>query len=173
MPSYCYAIIRKKNLNVEESLVTADYTHSPREREKNMDGKDLKRGMKLHWNCKGVGGKDWAENQGEREKGLDVIFECLMTNDNMAHIYIDCEEGRNWCVPLETLSIAEQPEEEAVRIKLFIEEYDSLCRKHGFYIGACGCCDSPWVIDLPGELNEIELVYASDFEQIIFEKRRS
>ena len=28
----------------------------------------------------------------------------------------------------------------------FFEEYEALCRKHGLHIGACGCCDSPWLV---------------------------
>ena len=28
----------------------------------------------------------------------------------------------------------------------FLREYEKLCRKYGVYVGACGCCDSPWIV---------------------------
>ena len=27
----------------------------------------------------------------------------------------------------------------------FLEEYRALCERHGFYVAACGCCDSPFL----------------------------
>ena len=30
-------------------------------------------------------------------------------------------------------------------IKAFYEEYAKLCYRHNMYIGACGCCHSPWI----------------------------
>ncbi len=33
------------------------------------------------------------------------------------------------------------------RVEAFLKEYDKLCEKYGVSIGACGCCDSPWVAD--------------------------
>ncbi len=32
----------------------------------------------------------------------------------------------------------------------FVAEYRALCEKHRMSLGACGCCDSPWVADLDG-----------------------
>lgn len=29
----------------------------------------------------------------------------------------------------------------------FVKEYELLCKKHEFFIGGCGCCDSPSVDD--------------------------
>ena len=53
----------------------------------------------------------------------------------------------------------------------FLEEYMELCHKHSCYVGACGCCESPWIVerldfdDLMGRLEEHEkhLVKYSDF----------
>jgi hypothetical protein len=32
----------------------------------------------------------------------------------------------------------------------FMKELEELCRKYKQYIDACGCCDSPWISDVPG-----------------------
>lgn len=37
------------------------------------------------------------------------------------------------------------------RAKRFLEEYEAVCRKYGVYVGACGCCDSPWLVDVEDE----------------------
>lgn len=34
------------------------------------------------------------------------------------------------------------------RLKLFLDEYVRLCKKYNLVISACGCCDSPWVIEV-------------------------
>ena len=36
----------------------------------------------------------------------------------------------------------------AEKVRAFIEELEQLTQKHGMKIDACGCCESPWVIDL-------------------------
>ena len=33
----------------------------------------------------------------------------------------------------------------------FLMEYRELCERYGLMIGACGCCDSPWVKKLTPE----------------------
>ena len=34
----------------------------------------------------------------------------------------------------------------------FIKDYEAICRKHGYAVLACGCCDSPWPVgDMNGE----------------------
>lgn len=40
----------------------------------------------------------------------------------------------------------------------FLKDLSELTRKHGFVIGGCGCCGSPYVHHLtrPGELTDLE-----------------
>lgn len=39
----------------------------------------------------------------------------------------------------------------------FLDEYKKLCLKHGVFLDACGCCNSPWVTKVdPTEDNELE-----------------
>ena len=33
------------------------------------------------------------------------------------------------------------------RLNQFLEELTALTKKHGFAIGGCGCCGSPWLYD--------------------------
>ena len=33
------------------------------------------------------------------------------------------------------------------RLEFFLNELSELTKKHGFEIGGCGCCGSPWVFD--------------------------
>jgi hypothetical protein len=42
-------------------------------------------------------------------------------------------------------------------IGAYIQEYETLCHKHKMYIGSCGCCGSPWVINGSGPENDIAL----------------
>ena len=37
------------------------------------------------------------------------------------------------------------------KFEAFMKDHVVLCRKHGYIISACGCCDSPWAI---GECTE-------------------
>jgi len=37
----------------------------------------------------------------------------------------------------------------------FLKEYFELCKKYDLYIGACGCCNSPWVTS---SLSQMDLV---------------
>jgi len=30
----------------------------------------------------------------------------------------------------------------------FLSDYKKLIEKHGIYVGACGCCDSPWIVTI-------------------------
>jgi len=34
------------------------------------------------------------------------------------------------------------------KLDQFLKELTVLCRRYGFKIDACGCCDSPWVVEL-------------------------
>jgi len=49
-------------------------------------------------------------------------------------------------------------EKEKLRAKKneFIEKYRELATRYGLYVGACGCCDSPWVTDI-GPSSKLEL----------------
>ena len=38
----------------------------------------------------------------------------------------------------------------------FLKEYKSLVEKYQIYIEACGCCDSPWLLDVDEEYCSIE-----------------
>ena len=33
------------------------------------------------------------------------------------------------------------------KLNKFLDELTELSRKHGFAIGGCGCCGSPWIYD--------------------------
>ena len=44
--------------------------------------------------------------------------------------------------------------EKTKNLLTFLDEYEALCKKYGVYIGACGCCNSPWLIK--GYEQEIE-----------------
>jgi len=35
---------------------------------------------------------------------------------------------------------------EKERLKKFLEEYTKICKKYGYCINACGCCNSPWIV---------------------------
>lgn len=39
-------------------------------------------------------------------------------------------------------------EDELERIFDFLGEYKELVKKYGLYIGACGCCGSPWLVSM-------------------------
>ena len=39
-------------------------------------------------------------------------------------------------------------EDELESIFDFLGEYKELVKKYGFYIGACGCCGSPWLVSV-------------------------
>jgi hypothetical protein len=47
----------------------------------------------------------------------------------------------------------------------FLEEYSELCQKHHFFIGSCGCCDSPFLVDLSDGNTELR---HNNFENIKF-----
>jgi hypothetical protein len=37
------------------------------------------------------------------------------------------------------------------RMREFLEELTHVSRAFGFRVGACGCCNSPWVLELKSE----------------------
>ncbi len=39
------------------------------------------------------------------------------------------------------------------RVEAFALEYEALCRKHNLVISGCGCCGSPFLIELEHEKN--------------------
>lgn len=45
------------------------------------------------------------------------------------------------------------------RLRLFLKELAELTEKHGFEIGGCGCCGSPWVAEINGYVNVDGLFY--------------
>ena len=45
------------------------------------------------------------------------------------------------------------------RLEEFLKELSELTQKHGFSIGGCGCCGSPWINDFKNEFNAHELYY--------------
>ena len=47
-------------------------------------------------------------------------------------------------------------EEENAKVEKFLNEYKTLIEKHQFYIGSCGCCDSPFIMPLKVESFEPE-----------------
>ena len=45
-------------------------------------------------------------------------------------------------------------------LKAFLEDLTELCKKHDNYIGGCGCCGSPYIInDLDDCINIEDLYY--------------
>lgn len=45
------------------------------------------------------------------------------------------------------------------RLEEFLKELSELTQKHGFVIGGCGCCGSPWIGDFKNEFDADELHY--------------
>lgn len=45
------------------------------------------------------------------------------------------------------------------RLEEFLNELSELTQKHGFSIGGCSCCGSPWINDFKNEFNADELYY--------------
>ena len=43
----------------------------------------------------------------------------------------------------------------------FLEELSELSNKYGFVIGGCGCCGSPWVDEVDGDLCADELGFVN------------
>jgi len=44
--------------------------------------------------------------------------------------------------------------EKAKKFLAFLDKYEELCKEYGVYVGACGCCNSPWLVK--GYEKEIE-----------------
>jgi hypothetical protein len=42
------------------------------------------------------------------------------------------------------------------RLQLFLDELTTLTNKYGIEIGGCGCCNSPYLIDLTNGDNEFD-----------------
>lgn len=64
--------------------------------------------------------------------------------------------GKAFSTPQVSMSRArtDQSDQEDHRLteeyaKQFLEEYRSLCRKHGLIVCACQCCSSPWLVLCP------------------------
>ena len=51
---------------------------------------------------------------------------------------------------------------ELEKVLSFLKEYKEFCQKYGLYVGACGCCNSPWIV----EGNREEIV--DHLEHLIF-----
>ena len=45
------------------------------------------------------------------------------------------------------------------RLEEFLKELSKLTQKHGFSIGGCGCCGSPWIEDFEEEIYADNLYY--------------
>lgn len=39
-------------------------------------------------------------------------------------------------------------------VEVFLSLYEGLCRKYGLHISACGCCQSPWVVETKAVITE-------------------
>lgn len=48
-------------------------------------------------------------------------------------------------------------------IESFLREYEALCLKHGLALCGCGCCGSPYLVNLNGEntdeMNDIQCLW--------------
>ena len=47
-------------------------------------------------------------------------------------------------------------------IEAFLTELEQLTRKHKLKISACGCCESPWVLELPEKETGTKYAYRVD-----------
>ena len=34
------------------------------------------------------------------------------------------------------------------QVEAFLAEYQAMCERHRMFVSACGCCGSPWLMDL-------------------------
>lgn len=48
------------------------------------------------------------------------------------------------------------------RLEEFLKELSELTEKHGFSIGGCGCCGSPWINDFKDEFGADNLYYDNE-----------
>jgi hypothetical protein len=48
------------------------------------------------------------------------------------------------------------------RLTAFLADYEALCRKHGLCVGACGCCNGPWVQTVVNLSNHVRHLAKSD-----------
>lgn len=48
------------------------------------------------------------------------------------------------------------------RLEEFLKELSELTQKHGFSIGGCGCCGSPWICDFKDEFDSDHLYYDNE-----------
>ena len=37
------------------------------------------------------------------------------------------------------------------QIEAFLADYKTLVARHGMWVGACGCCNSPWLVNQFGD----------------------
>jgi hypothetical protein len=47
----------------------------------------------------------------------------------------------------------------------FLEELSELTRKYGITIGGCGCCGSPWLMEMEDGETDSEYRYRADCKQ--------
>ena len=59
---------------------------------------------------------------------------------------------------------------EKERLKKFLEEYAKICKKYGYFIDACGCCDSPYISPLEDSNLEWEIGHLLDNPDLPFYK---
>lgn len=45
------------------------------------------------------------------------------------------------------------------RLDLFLKELTELTQKYGLEIGGCGCCGSPWVLEIESGVYAYDLYY--------------
>jgi sugar phosphate isomerase/epimerase len=47
--------------------------------------------------------------------------------------------------------MTERKERDQKKVEQYLTRYAALCRKYGLYVGGCGCCGTPFLVEDPDE----------------------
>ena len=58
------------------------------------------------------------------------------------------------------------------RLDLFLKELTELTQKYGLEIGGCGCCGSPWVLEIESGVYAYDLYYNKIHKKYYVEEQK-